>query len=95
MKTTRPSAAALLALGLAALFSLNATAAERDTSVTGPNGKTATRHVARSQGDVSSTTTGPNGKTSSRVVERSQGAASATVTGPNGKTVHRDTTRKP
>ena len=72
-----------------------AQARERNTTVTGANGKTAQRSVTRSEGDVSSTTTGPNGKTTSRSVDRSANGATATVTGPNGKTASRVTTRQP
>jgi len=65
----------------------------RQTSVTGPQGKTATRTVARDHGDVQSSTTGPNGKTSSRSVDRSATGTTATVTGPNGRTATRTTSR--
>lgn len=65
----------------------------RQSTVTGPQGKTATRSVARDHGDVQSSTTGPNGKTSSRVVDREPGQTTATVTGPNGKSATRATTR--
>ncbi len=65
----------------------------RQTSVTGPQGKTATRTVARDHGDVQSSVTGPNGKTTSRVVDRSPGQTTATVTGPNGQSVTRTSTR--
>ncbi|HSV46404.1 MAG TPA: hypothetical protein VLJ58_11515 [Ramlibacter sp.] len=85
----------LIALSLIGLFAAGGQAAERHTSVTGPNGKTATRDVLRQDGDVSSTTTGPNGKTGSRVVDRSASGTAATVTGPNGKVVKRTTTRQP
>lgn len=76
----------------ALLVSQGALARDRQTTVTGANGKTATRDVQRSQGDVSSSTTGPNGKTSSRQVDRSAAGTTATMTGPNGKTVQRSTT---
>lgn len=92
---TKPSFAAALLIAAGLLAGTAAHAGERQTTVTGPNGKTATRDVVRANGDVSSTTTGPNGKTSSRVVDRSETGASATVTGPNGKTSTRTTTRKP
>ena len=81
-----------LAVVLSALLVTQAASArERHTSVTGAQGKTATRDVSRSQGDVSSSSTGPNGKTSSREVDRSASGTSATITGPNGKTVQRKT----
>jgi hypothetical protein len=67
-------------------------ARERMTQVTGAGGKTATRQVQRSGGDVSSTATGPNGKTASRTVDRSAGGTTATVTGPNGQSATRTTT---
>ena len=85
--------ATAIAVTLGALLAnQSAMARERQTSVTGANGKTATHDVHRSQGDVSSSTTGPNGKTSSRQVDRSASGATATMTGPNGKTVQRATT---
>lgn len=74
------------------VVSADAGARERHTSVAGANGKTATRDVARSNGDMQSTTTGANGKTSARSVDRSASGAVATVTGPNGKTAARQTT---
>ncbi|MFG6458572.1 hypothetical protein [Roseateles sp. BYS96W] len=90
--------ASLLALAAAAALlmtaSLPAEAGRlRQTSVTGPQGKTATRTVARDHGDVQSGVTGPNGKTASRVVDRSPGQTTATVTGPNGQSVTRTSTR--
>ena len=69
-----------------------AQARERQTTVTGPQGKSATRAVSRHHGDVQSSSTGPNGKTSSRVVDRSPGQTTATVTGPEGKTATRTST---
>lgn len=89
---------ALVALSAALLASLLAAGPaeagrQRHTTVTGANGKTATRDVSRNQGDVQSSTTGPNGKTSSRTVDRSPGQTTATVTGPNGQTASRTTTR--
>lgn len=74
------------------VVSADAGARERHTSVAGANGKTATRDVDRSNGDVQSTTTGANGKTSARSVDRSASGTVATVTGPNGKTAARQTT---
>lgn len=76
-----------------ALAILPAEARERQTTVTGANGKTATRNVSRQNGDVQSSTTGPNGKTSSRSVDRSASGTVATVTGPNGQSATRTTTR--
>ena len=90
---TRLFAAVLVGAALLPLAATPAAARERHTTVTGANGKSATRSVERAKGDVSSSTTGPNGKSSSRVVDRSAGATSATLTGPNGKTATRETTR--
>lgn len=90
------SAGLLLLVGsLCAVLTFNgeAQARERHSSITGANGKTATRDILREKGDVSSTTTGPNGKTSSRVVDRSASGTSATVSGFNGNTATRETTR--
>lgn len=61
------AAVAIVLSGLAPV----AQARERKATVTGANGKTATRNVARSGGGVWSSSTGPNGGTSSRVVDRS------------------------
>ena len=72
-----------------------ATARDRSSSVTGPNGQTATRLVSRAQGDVSSTTTGPNGQTATRSVDRSAAGTQAELVLPNGRTVVRQTTRQP
>jgi len=71
----------------------DAQARQRATTVTGPNGKTATRNVDRSAGDVSANTAGSNGATSSRAVDRSAAGTTATSTGPKGKTASRATTR--
>lgn len=72
-----------------------AEARDRVTTVTGAQGKTATRKVSRVKGDVQSSTTGPNGKTMSRTVDRSADGTTATVTGPNGQTATRTTTVTP
>ena len=96
MNTTSNHRAAI-AVAIAALFSafaaLPAHARERTTTVTGANGKTATRDVSRQNGDVQSSTTGPNGKTSSRSVNRSAAGTTATVTGPGGQSATRTTKR--
>lgn len=68
-----------------------AQARTRQSTVTGAQGKSATRAVTRHRGDVQSGTTGPNGQSSSRVVEREPGQTTATVTGPKGKTASRTT----
>lgn len=83
------------ALATVALQPDLAQARERQSTLTGANGKTATRHVVRGGGDVTSSTTLPNGKTSSRVVDRSASGTTATVTGPNGKTATRTVVRQP
>jgi hypothetical protein len=87
--------ALLTAVSACALLTLAAPAEarERQGSVTGSNGNTATRSVSRVQGDVSASTTGPRGKTTSREVERTATTTTATTTGPNGNSVSRDTTR--
>ena len=98
---TSPLAALVIASAGAALLMAAADSAEarqRQSTLTGPQGKTAQRNVTRAHGDVSSSTTGPNGRTSSRVVDRSvqNGVATttATVTGPNGQTATRSVTRQ-
>ena len=75
-----------------ALLATPAEARERNTTITGANGKTATRQVQRAGGDVQSSSTGPNGKTRSRTVDRSASGTTATLTGPNGQTATRTTT---
>ena len=92
MKKTLPLLAVTAALIGVATLPLAAQARERHTTVTGANGKSATRNVQRAGGDVQSSTTGPNGKTSTRTVDRSASGTTATVTGPNGKTATRTTT---
>lgn len=97
MNTTALKSGLVLCAALMSLatWPTAASARERTSSVTGPNGQTATRSVSRAQGDVSSTTTGPNGGASTRSVERSAGSTKVIVTGPNGKTASRTTTRQP
>jgi hypothetical protein len=68
-------------------------AGARQTTITGPHGKTATRSVTRDDGHVVDTTTGPNGATRTRTVDRSPGATDVTVDTATGKTATRDTTR--
>ena len=72
-----------------------ALARTRQTTVTGPQGQTASRSINRERGQVSSTTTLPNGQTASRQVSRQDGQANATVSGPNGQTFNRTTTITP
>jgi hypothetical protein len=92
-----PTTLAALATLTAALTVLahapDAQARERPTTVTGAAGRTATRDVSRSQGDVHSSTTGPNGGSWARSVDRSATGTSASMTGPNGNTATRTTTR--
>jgi hypothetical protein len=94
-KSLHTLGAVLTALGICALLALAAPAQarERQGSVIGPKGQTATRDVSRMQGDVSSSTTGPRGQTASREVDRSSTGTTATVTGPRGKSGSRSTTR--
>jgi hypothetical protein len=96
MPTFRPALPTFCAavFGAAALLALPGAlqARERQTTVTGADGQTATRNVVREHADVASTTTGPKA-TRSRVVDRSRGGAEATVTGRNGGTVTRSTVR--
>jgi hypothetical protein len=95
MNTQRLAVIATLVVAASALLAAvpAAQARERQVTVTGSKGKTATRSVARSGGDVSSSTTGPNGKTRSRSVDRSASGVQATLTGPNGQTATRSTTK--
>jgi len=87
LSTAAVIAAALLAGAPAAQ------ARERQVSVHGSQGKSLTRQVSRSDGDVSSSTTLGNGKTASRTVDRSADGTQATLTGPNGATATRSTTK--
>ena len=85
---------ALGALYLAAVAAQPALARDRQTTVTGPQGHSATRDVSRAQGDVASSTTGANGKAlASRNVDRSASSTTSSVTGPQGKGATRQTTR--
>lgn len=84
----------LAAVCLAIFAAQPALARERQGSVTGPQGKTATHDVSRAQGNVSSSTTNAQGKTlASRGVERNAGSTQGTVTGPQGQSTTRETTR--
>ncbi len=68
--------ATLLCLTLLAAFAFtgSAHARVRSTTMSGPQGQSATRMVNRSQGDVGSSATGPSG-----------GSSNTTVTGPQGE----------
>src|SRR5471032_1944696 len=80
-------------VSLIALCTVAASAQVSSSStVTGPNGQTATRSTIRGGGNVQSTTTGPNGQTATRTVNRIPGSTNATLTGPNGKSATRSTT---
>ena len=84
----------LAALCLAVFAAQPALARERQATVTGANGKSATRDVSRVQGDVSSSTTSAQGKTlAARKVDRSASSSTGSVTGPQGKSATRETTR--
>ncbi len=84
----------LAALCLTALAAQPALARDRQATVTGTNGQSATRNVARVQGDVSSSTTGAQGQTlASRNVDRSAGSTTSSATGPQGNSATRETTR--
>jgi len=76
-----------LAVVILALAAGAAQAGTRHATITGPNGASATRTVARGDGQVTDTTTGPNGKT------RSASSTTATITHANGSTTTRDTQR--
>lgn len=91
--TTLPTLAVSLLSLAAVLAAPQAQARERHTTVSGSNGHSATRHVSRNQGDVSSSTTGANGKTMSRTVDRSPEGTQATRTGPNGESISRSTNK--
>ena len=71
-----------------------AEARERHTTVTGSNGKTATRNVARS-GGTQATVTGPNGKSAARSTTKTGTGSSTTVTTSGGKSTTVDVTRRP
>lgn len=63
------------------------------TTVTGPDGRPATRtFTGRGTGDVTATTTGPNGGTSTRNTQHFAGGNSTTVTGTNGQSATRTVT---
>ena len=91
--TTRSLILSLASAAALVCVTNDALARGRNTVITGANGQSASRSVARSEGNVSSSTTGPNGKTTSRVVNRSATGATSTMTGFNGNTATRTTTR--
>ena len=98
MNTTTTAIASVRLLTLAALSAslltaLPVQARERQAQVSA-NGQSATRHVQRVQGDVSTSTVNAQGKTvGSRNVDRSAEATNASATGPKGGTATRETTR--
>lgn len=92
VRITTPARWAVLSLS-ALLLAAPALARDRQSTVTGPAGKTATYQSSRTQGQVSSSVTGANGQTASRNVSRTADSTTATVTGPKGQTASRVTTR--
>jgi hypothetical protein len=62
------------------------------TTVTGPNGQTATRSATRGNGQTNVTFTGPDGKTATRNTNHYAGGNSTTITGPNGYVGNRTVT---
>ena len=91
--SVRPFVLALASAAALLCVTDDALARGRNTTITGANGQSASRSVARSEGNVSSSTTGANGKTASRVLNRSASGTTSTMTGFNGKTATRSTTR--
>lgn len=86
------------AFALAAMLGMAASPAQaftRNTTVTGADGKTASRNVTRSGGNVARTTVYPDGRTGSRVVTRNDGHVDAQVTGANGRSWSRVAQRQP
>lgn len=85
------------ALTLVVALAGPASAWERNSTVTGPNGQTASRSVTRNQGNVAVTNTGPKGQTMTRnrTYDPTTGTTTGTVTGPNGKSASRTVTRTP
>lgn len=92
LDTTQGTALLCLTLLAAFAFTGSAHARLRSTTVTGPQGQSASRVVNRAQGDVSSSTTGPRGRNASRQVNREPGSTQATVTDGQGNTYSRSTT---
>lgn len=85
---------AFLLAGLALAMAVPAaSAAGRETTITGPAGAVIHRDVDRSPGAVDVTTTGPQGRTVARSLRRSPEGAAGTVTGPRGRTVMREVAR--
>ncbi len=88
-----------LLLGTALAFASGAGRVSKMKSVTGPNGKTATKEKTATYGNGNATTvwTGPNGKTASKETNGTygNGSRSATTvrTGPGGKQVTTEKTR--
>lgn len=96
-----PSLNRLLAAGLVALATLPLAsvvqAAPRlrshGTTVTGPEGNTASRMVQRQGGQVDATTTGFRGRAFTRQAQHSATGSSSTITGANGQTASREVSR--
>src|ERR1700740_1011010 len=75
------------------LTAATAQAGTRHTTVTGPNGASATRTVERGDGHINDPTPGPNARTRTRQVDRSASSTTATITHVDGSTTTRDTER--
>lgn len=82
-----------LIIAVAAACAVGAAQAKQST-VTGPKGKTSTRMVDRSTpGQVNAVTTGPNGQSVTRNKTYGNGQVNSTTTGPKGQTATRAVTR--
>ena len=92
-ESTMNASRTLIAVAALILATGAAQAGTRHTTVTGPQGASASRTVERSGGQVTDTTTGPNGNSRVRAVSRTPGETTATVTHANGTTSSRDTQR--
>jgi hypothetical protein len=81
---------------LAAILAISSELAQaqrtKNSTVTGPNGNTASHTATRQKGSVQSSSTGPKGQTTNRNVSRQGGTTKATVAGPNGNTATRTST---
>ena len=92
-KSTMNASRTLVAIAALVLAAGPAQAGTRHTTVTGPQGASASRTVQRGDGQVTDTTTGPNGNSRVRAVGRTAGETTASLTHANGTTSSRVTNR--
>lgn len=84
------------AFALTALLAAPPAASARDrlTSITGPQGQSASRAVSREPGDLAASATGPGGRTLERRTVRGGGTVEGSASGPGGRTITRAVERE-